>query len=149
MLYAFFLALHILMGILGLLLGVGAMYAKKQKGAHAKLGAIYHWCFVGITITASVLAILDWERLWWFLPIGIFSYLFALLGFASAKLRFKNWLRLHLIGQGGSFIAMCTAVVVVNFGSANLFSWFVPTIIGTPILIWLAEAVKAGRRPKY
>src|SRR5690554_5387748 len=149
MFYASFLVLHILTGASGLLLGIGAMYTKKKKGIHTKLGTLYHWCFVGITITASALAILSWERLWWFLPIGIFSYSFALLGFVAAKLKFKNWLRLHLIGQGGSFIAMSTAVVVVNFGSANLFSWFVPTIIGTPILIWLAEAVKAGRRPKY
>lgn len=149
MLTSLLISIHILAGILGLLLGVGALSMTKRKGWHTRLGMIYHFCFVVITISASLLAFLNWERLWWFFPIAIFSYLFALLGFISAKLKFKNWLRLHLAGQCGSFIAMCTAVAVVNFGSTSVLAWFIPTLIGTPIIIWLSHEVKAGRRPKY
>lgn len=122
---------------------------KKKQGLHTKIGHLYHHLFALITITALVLAMLNWSRLWWFAPIAIFSYAFALLGFLAAKLKWKNWLRFHLVGQGGSFIAMCTAVMVVNVGSVNLLAWIVPTIIGAPILIWLGKEMKAGRRPRY
>jgi len=81
--------------------------------------------------------------------ILVFSYSFALVGYLAAKIKWKNWIRFHLVGQGGSFIAMVTALFVVNFGTLNLFVWFLPTIIGTPILIWFAKEVKAGRKPKY
>lgn len=149
MLETLFLTLHILTGASALVLGVAAMGVKKKKGLHTKIGHIYHGLFIAIAVTASLLAVLSWSRLWWFLPIAIFSYSFALLGFLAAKFRWKNWMRFHLVGQGGSFIAMCTAVMVVNFGSVSVLAWIIPTIIGTPILIWFGGEMKAGRRPKY
>ena len=149
MLETLFLMLHILTGASALMLGVAAMGVKKKQGLHTKIGRLYHHLFVLITVTALLLAMLNWSRLWWFAPIAIFSYAFALLGFLAAKFKWKNWLRFHLVGQGGSFIAMCTAVMVVNFGSASLLAWIVPTIIGAPILIWFGKEMKAGRRPRY
>ena len=143
------LILHILCGGLGLLIAFGAFFSKKRKGIHTILGNIYHWVFVLLSLSAIALALLDWKNLWWFLPISLFSYSFALVGYLAAKTKWENWIRFHLIGQGGSFIAMVTALFVVNFGPVNLFVWFLPTIIGTPILIWFANEVKAGRRPKY
>jgi hypothetical protein len=60
----------------------------------------------------------------------------------------EDWLDLHLTGQLGSFIAMTTAVMVVNFGNI-WWAWAAPTIIGSPIIGWLKREVRAGRRPKY
>ena len=143
------LILHILCGSLGLLIAVGAFFSKKSKGMHTILGNTYHWVFVLLSLSAIALALQDWNNLWWFLAIALFSYSFALVGYLAAKIKWKNWIRFHLIGQGGSFIAMVTALFVVNFGTLNLFVWFLPTIVGTTMLIWFAKEVKAGRRPKY
>jgi hypothetical protein len=83
------------------------------------------------------------------------SYAFAFLGYISAKLRWNNWLAAHLTGQGGSYIAIITAVLVVNwgslFGTPGIFSpwaWALPAIVGSPIIAWITREVALGRRPK-
>jgi len=55
---------------------------------------------VGVCLTAGTLAVVDWRRIWWFLPIAVGSYAFALLGYVAAKRRLKGWLRAHLTGKG-------------------------------------------------
>jgi len=149
MLQILLISLHVLAGAAAILFGFGAMSVKKKQGWHTQIGNLYHAAFVVVAVTASALAILNWKSLWWFLPVAIFSYAFALLGFLAAKLKFKNWLRFHLLGQGGSFIALFTALLAVNFGSISILPWIIPTLIGTPILIWFKREIKAGRRPKY
>lgn len=146
---AIILALHILCGVTAILLGLAAMKVRKSRGCHTTIGEIYHWLFVGLFISASLLSFRDWHRLWWFVPVAAFSYAFALLGYLAAKFRWHNWLRFHLAGQGGSFIAMSTAVLVVNLGTGSWWAWVLPTIIGTPIIAWITREVVAGRRPKY
>lgn len=149
MLQSLLLMLHVSTSIAGLVLGIGAMNATKKKGWHTRLGSIYHSLFVVIALTAALLTALDWQRLWWFLPLAIFSYAFALLGFAAAKYKWKNWLRFHVTGQGGSFIAMSTAAVVNNLGYLGWIAWFAPLAIGVPVLVWFSREVRRGRRPKY
>jgi hypothetical protein len=143
------LAIHIACGASALIVGPVAMWARKAPGLHTRFGEIYHWLFVGILITACTLAFLNWQRLWWFVPVAIGSYAFALLGYLSAKLRWNNWLRFHLTGQGGSYIAMTTAVLIVNVGTASWWAWILPTIIGSPVIAWITREVSLGRRPKY
>ncbi len=104
-LHGLVMTVHIVCGSAGIALGPIIMWASKQPGWHTRLGEIYHWLFLVIFLTTGVLAWMDWERIWWLLPVGIFSYSFALLGYVAAKLRWRNWLPLHLIGQGGSYIA--------------------------------------------
>jgi hypothetical protein len=81
-------------------------------------------------------------------PIAIGSYALALMGFLAAKLRWNGWLEYHLSGQLGSYIAMITAVLVVNLGNV-WYAWALPTIIGSPLIAWLKREFRAGRRPKY
>ncbi|MGH6628358.1 MAG: hypothetical protein ACREB3_01345, partial [Burkholderiales bacterium] len=97
------LTIHILCGSGGIVLGPIIMQARKLPGWHTRLGEIYHWLFLVIFLSASALSLLEWQRLWWLLPVGIGSYAFALLGYVSAKLRWQNWLKFHLVGQGGSY----------------------------------------------
>ena len=141
-----FLILHILCGTTGLAIAVGAFLSEKRKGIHTILGNIYHWIFLVMCMSAAALSVIDWDRLWWFLPIAFFSYAFALVGFLAARFKPRDWIRLHLAGQGGSYIAMITAVLVVNFGSGSFIVWFLPTIIGTPLIIFFAREVKTGRK---
>ena len=145
--HSLILKLHIICGVIALLLGLMAMVVSKSSGFHSKIGEAYHWLFVGLALSACVLAFMDFQRLWWFVPIAIGSYAFALLGYLAAKRRGKNWLRLHLTGQGGSYIAMSTAVLVVNFGRTSWWVWVLPTIIGSPLIAWIIREVRLGRRP--
>lgn len=154
-LFGSILALHIAAGAAGLILGPIAMRASKRPGLHTRAGEAYHWVVLTVCVTASLLAVLDWKRLWWFLPIAAGSYAFALLGYAAAKRRWQGWLRAHIAGQGGSYIAMTTALLVVNWetltGTRGIYSpvaWALPTVVGSPILAWVTYQVRIGKRPK-
>ena len=143
------LAVHIICGAAGLVLGPVAMTARKLPGLHTRAGELYHWFMFVLCISAAAMAALEWQRIWWFLPVAIGSYAFALLGYVAAKRRFNNWLPFHLAGQGGSYIAMVTALLVVNLGIDVWWAWASPTAIGSPIIAWVSREVAQGRRPKY
>ena len=61
----------------------------------------------------------------------------------------------HLTGQGGSYIATTTALLVVNWetltgtrGVASPWAWILPTAVGSPIIAWVTREVALGRRPR-
>jgi uncharacterized membrane protein len=139
---------HIAAGATGLILGPLAMRATKRRGPHTNLGEAYHAVMLTVCLSAAVLSILAWERLWWFLPIAAFSYANAFVGYLAAKRRRRGWLRAHIGGMGGSYIALTTALLVVNLGDALPLVWFLPTIIGSPIIAWVINEVDRGRRPR-
>jgi uncharacterized membrane protein len=141
------LAVHVAAGTLGLILGPLAMRASKRRGLHTRLGEVYHWVMLAVCLSAVGLAALAWGRLWWFLPIAVFSYANALLGYVAAKRRWRGWVRAHVGGMGGSYIALVTALLVVNLGDRLPVVWFVPTIVGSPIVAWVIREIDAGRRP--
>lgn len=149
------LVVHIAFGAAGLVLGPIAMLAPKRRGRHTVTGEAYHWVVLGVCVTAAALAVLDWSRNWWFLPIAVGSYAFALLGYVTAKRRRGSWLISHVTGQGGSYIAMVTALLVVNWslvtgtpGRAAFWPWFLPAIVGTTILTWVNAQIRRGKRPR-
>jgi hypothetical protein len=149
------LAFHIAAGALGLVLGPIAMLAAKRPGTHTRTGEAYHWVMLAICVSAALLSVLDWARIWWFLLIAVGSYAFALAGYVAAKRRWRGWLRTHIAGQGGSYIAMMTAILVVNWflltgtrGVASPWAWALPTLIGSPLIAWVSYQVRLGKRPK-
>lgn len=142
------LTLHAACGSVGLVLGPVAMLSGKRRGAHTRSGEAYHWVFLVLFLSAVALAVLNWDEVWWLAFVGAFSYGFALLGYLAAKRRWKGWLRAHVAGQGGSYIAMVTALFVVNTGGASPLPWVVPTLIGTPIISWVSTQIALGKRPK-
>jgi hypothetical protein len=146
------LALHIAVGTVGLVLGPIAMTARKRPGLHTRAGEAYHWVMLTVCVTAAALAALDWQRIWWFLPIAAGSYAFALVGYVAAKQRWKGWLGAHVTGQGGSYIAMTTALLVVNWqaltgtrGIESPWAWVLPTAVGTPLIAWVNYRIARGR----
>jgi hypothetical protein len=154
-LFRFVLLVHIAAGVAGLILGPIAIMAVKRPGLHTRAGEIYHWVMLWICLTAALLAALDWARIWWFLPIAAGSYAFALVGYVAAKRRWRGWLVAHIAGQGGSYIAMTTALLVVNWqsltgtrGIHSPLAWILPTLVGTPLITWLNYQVRLGRRPR-
>ena len=149
------LTFHVAAGSAGLVLGPVAMFSAKRRGVHTRAGTAYYYLFVVLFISAVALAALDFSRVWWLALVGAFSYSFALKGYRAAKQRGPGWLIRHVSGQGGSYIAMTTALLVVNIRSAGgttgfaaILPWFLPTIIGSPIITWVNFQIAAGRRPK-
>jgi hypothetical protein len=142
------LAIHIAAGSAGLILGPIAMFASKRRGRHTRAGEIYFWVYVALVLAAFGLAATNWDEDWFLVPIGAFSFAFALLGYLMAKRRPRRWLPLHVTGQGGSYIAMTTALLVVNIGGDALIVWFIPTILGSPLIAYVNTQIALGRRPK-
>ena len=149
------LVFHIAAGTVGLVLGPIAMTALKGSRLHAWAGELYHWVMLAVCVSAAGLAWLDWERNWWFLPIAVGSYAFAFVGYVAAKRRWPGWLAVHVSGQGGSYIAMLTAILVVNWqlltgtsGRSSPLAWIIPTVVGSPLIAWVNVQVGRGRRPK-
>ena len=142
------LAIHVACGCAGLVLGPVAMFSRKRRGTHTRAGEAYHWIFLLLFFSAVALAILNWDQVWWLAFVGAGSYGLALLGYLAAKLRWRGWLRAHIAGQGGSYVAMITALLVVNTGGNSPLPWVLPTLIGTPIIRWVINQVALGRRPK-
>jgi hypothetical protein len=142
------LALHVAAGTTGLILGPLAMRAPKLRGPHTRLGEAYHWVMLAVCVSAGAMALLAFQRIWWFLPIAVFSYANALVGYLAAKRRRRSWLRVHIAGMGGSYIALITALLVVNLGDALPVVWFLPTLIGSPMIAWVINEVDRGRRPR-
>lgn len=139
--FGFILIMHIVLGGAAMIVGPISMFTRKRRGAHTSSGEIYHWLVLGTCLGAAALALLDWSRIWWFLPIAIGSYAFAFVGYLAAKCRWRGWLIVHIVGQGGSYIALVTAVLVVNWqtmfgtrGLGNLWAWVLPTLIGSPMI---------------
>jgi hypothetical protein len=143
-----FLAIHIATGTTGLILGPLAMRAPKRRVPHTRLGETYHWIMLTVCLSAAGLAILAWDRLWWFLAIAAFSYANALVGYLAAKRRRPGWLRAHIGGMGGSYIALVTALLVVNIGQQLPVVWILPTVVGSPVIAWIINEVDRGRRPR-
>jgi len=150
-LFTLFLVIHIATGVAGLVMGPIAMYAGKRKGTHTRVGEAYHWNMLAVCLSAVVLALIHWSSAGFLLYVAIGSYAFAVLGYVAAKVRWNGWLLAHISGQGGSYIALITAFLVVNGGGGGqvpLILWFIPTIIGSPIIAWVNYQVAIGKRPK-
>lgn len=148
MLHEVVLTVHVVAGTAGLLLGPVAFHARKSRGVHTQTGEAYHWVVLVVAGSAVALALFDWSRLWWLAVIAAGSYGFAVAAYAAAKRRPHRWLHLHVAGQGGSYIALVTAVLVVNVGGP-LVLWVLPTLVGTPVLAWLQREIWLARRPRY
>jgi hypothetical protein len=142
------LAIHIGAGSAGLVLGPVAMFSAKRQGRHTRVGDLYFWVYVALVAAAFGLATTSWSKDWFLVPIGAFSFAFALLGYLAAKRRPRSWLQLHVSGQGGSYIAMTTALLVVNVGAGTVIVWFIPTIVGSPLIAYVNAQIALGRRPK-
>ena len=143
------LYIHIFAGTICLISGIGAMSSKKKRGKHTNWGEIYHGAYVVILVTSVTMAILNWETSAYLFYIGVFSYALAFMGYVSVKKKWGNWLTSHISGMLGSYIAICTAILVVNIPNVPILNewnplvfWFLPSIIGSPIIFMIGRKYK-------
>lgn len=141
MMFNIALTLHAVAGFFGLVIGPIAMYSKKSKGLHTKSGVVYVIFMTAVCVSGAILSILEWQRNWWLLFVAIFSYWFCWRGYNAAKFKNRGWLKYHISGMLGSYVAMLTAFIVVNVGRVTflnkipiMFFWIIPTIIAVPLI---------------
>lgn len=135
------LAVHVVAGAFGLLLGAFVIAVSRQEPLLDRRSASYHWLVLVVSVSAVGLVTLDWPDLWWLAPLAAFAYALALLGYLAPRRRFRGWQAAYAHGQGGSYIALVTAFVVVALtvdgpvdGAAAALPWALPTLVGLVLI---------------
>ncbi len=158
--HAMLLNLHIAAGTLGLLLGPLAMWqdtrrlGRRQRPAGG-ISAAYPWTVLAVSLSAIALVIQYRHDLWWLVPVAGFAYALAVLGRYATVRQFRGWTHAYVHGQGGSYIALVTALVVVALtvdgpldGPAALVPWVLPTVVGTLLIErWRRRLVRVRTTP--
>ncbi|WAH38786.1 DUF2306 domain-containing protein [Alicyclobacillus dauci] len=152
-LFSGLIIVHIVSGTCCLVMGAVALLARKRRGKHTVWGEAYHATYVILFLSALFTSILHWQQDAYLFYIDLFSYGLALLGYLSRKIRWKDWLKTHIAGMAGSYIALITAIFVVNqphIPGMNkipaLVFWFLPTIVGTPLIFRTASRYTKPRK---
>jgi hypothetical protein len=135
------LALHIGAGIAGLALGAAVIYSSRESPILDRRSATYPWTVFAVSLTAAGLLALDWPELWWIATLAALAYGLALLAYLAPRLRFRGWTLAYAHGQGGSYIALVPALIVVALtvdgpvhGAAAVAVWVLPTLVGTRLI---------------
>lgn len=141
---AFFpmLGVHILAGLVCVVTGIVAIASEKRAGMHPICGTIYHWGLAVLVISAGFLASGNWTDDRLLFGLGVISFGASSLGRAARRRHWQNWVGTHIISMGCSFIAMLTAFCVEEgeslpglSGLPRLTYWFLPALIGAPLII--------------
>ena len=145
---AVFLALHVVSGAVSLVLGPLALLAAARRHPSREwVLTAYLWAAFATCLTAVVVSLLDWSRLWWLVPIAVVSYLLALVGYLAVHRGWPKWVSAH--GLGGSYIALWTALLVVSAGdistTAEVVAWILPAAIGVPLIVRAHSGTRAER----
>jgi hypothetical protein len=130
------LGVHVAAGATALVLGLFAFRAERPPTYRSGAGTAYHWTVLAVASTAIALIAFDPSGLWWVAPLAVLSYCLALVGYlAPAKCRNRAWIRAYAHGQGGSYIALVTALLVISLsGIAAAVAWVAPTAIGLALI---------------
>jgi uncharacterized membrane protein len=136
-----FVGLHIVVALACTITGVVAMLSSKGRGRHSYFGTIYYWCLSAAVVTASVLAAVRWAEDYHLFILGALSFAAASWGRVVLRQRQRNWLRLHVLAMGASYILLLTAFYVDNGKNLPLWRelpqiafWLLPSVIGVPII---------------
>lgn len=131
------LGLHTAAGVAGLALGGLVIWLSRERPLVDDGSAAYHWTVLAVSLTAVGLLILDWPNLWWLMLLAALAYGLPLLGYLPPRRRFRGWTGVYAHGQGGSYVALVTAFVVVSLtvdgpvhGAPAVVVWLLPTLIG-------------------
>ncbi|QWF84087.1 hypothetical protein [Amycolatopsis sp. CA-230715] len=160
MVHVTLLVVHIVTGTIGLLLGPLAMrqdtrrFASAQRGTGV-LSAWYRPVVLLVCLSATGLVVERRGDLWWLVPVSALTYGLAVLAKLSARQRWRGWTHGYVHGQGGSYLALVTALIVVALvvdgpvaGPAELVPWLAPTAIGVVLIeVWrrrLSGTLPAG-----
>ncbi len=127
------LALHVLAGTAGLLLGP-AWLLLRLRGRSGRAAAWFFHLAVAVVVASSAFLAVTAVGLWWLLPFGVLTETLAVAGALARRRSWPGWRtwQPHLLG--GSYIALVTGVLVA--GTGNPIFWLLPAVVGQlPIAI--------------
>lgn len=163
MLHTALIITHVVAGTAGLLLGPLAMHRDTRRfiageRTTSPVSDVYRGVVLVVCLSAVALVTENRPELWWLIPVSALTYALTVLAHESAVRRVAGWVHGYVHGQGGSYIALVTALIVVALtvdgpvtGTAQLLPWLAPTVLGTALIeMWrrhLDSAIRAGVRP--
>jgi peptidoglycan/LPS O-acetylase OafA/YrhL len=135
------LAVHIVAGLICVVTGLLATTAAKRPGRHTIAGTIYVWSLAVVVVSATIMASLRFAEDWHLLLIAVVAFAAGSLGYLARRRRWRGWLRVHLLGMSGSYIALLTGFYVDNGPRLPLWNrlpliafWLLPGLIGVPLV---------------
>jgi hypothetical protein len=146
-----FLAVHVTAAFIALVSGAWAGLARnKGRGRHTRLGDVYVSAICVVFATATGMAVMRWREDYRLFLIGAVAFGAALIGFLARR---RHWPgdTAHIIGMGGSYIAMLTAFYVDNGKQLPLWDrlptaayWLLPALIGAPLVYRALRRASGG-----
>jgi hypothetical protein len=121
------LAVHVLAGTTGLLLGPVWLVARRQGSRAEPVAAAYQCSVTVVSATGATLAVVT-PGLAWLLAVAVLTQTLAVSGALARRRAWRCWATLQPHLLGGSYIALVTALLVAETG--NPLFWFLPAVLG-------------------
>lgn len=135
-------AVHVVLALATVAVGVVAMLAAKGVGRHSRFGNVYYWLMLTVFVTATVLASMRWSHSWHLFILGVLAFASTVVGRFVLRARYHARLSIHLLAMGASYILLLTAFYVDNGKNLPLWKelpsityWTLPALVGTPIVL--------------
>lgn len=148
-----FLAVHVTAALIAVVSGAWAALARpKARGRHTRLGDVYFSAICVVFATASAMAVMRWSEDYHLFLIGTVAFGAALTGLVARR---RHWPGdgAHVMGMGGSYVAMLTAFYVDNGKQLPLWNrlptagyWLLPSLAGIPLIYRALHRARARRR---
>jgi hypothetical protein len=134
---------HIPLGIACVVAGASAMLLRKGRGRHSTFGTTYFWCLLALFVSATLLSIMRWSDNYHLFILGAAAIGCAWFGRSALRLRWPNWVRLHIGGMSLSYVVMLIAFYVDNGKQLPIWKdlphflyWLLPPVVAAPLIIW-------------
>jgi hypothetical protein len=130
-------AIHVAMGMVCVVAGIGAMLSRKGRGRHSTFGTVYFWFLLGVFVTATALSVVRWAENYHLFVLGVVRRRAGRPADARRGPMTPTRLQVHFVGMAASYVLLLTAFYVDN--GKNLPVWrHLPTIV-----YWLGPAAVA------
>jgi len=136
------MGIHIPLGIACVVTGAGAMLSKKRRGRHSAFGTVYYWCLLALFASATFLSVMRWSENYHLFVLGAASVVCAWSGHSIARLRWRNWVRLHISRMSISYVFMLIAFYVDNAKQLPIWRdlphftyWLLPHAVAIPLIV--------------
>lgn len=148
-------AVHIVVALVAVVSGAGAIAARKGVGRHSKFGSIYYLSMLGVLVTATALAAIRWTHSWHLFVLGSLAFACAAFGRREVRQKPRPRLDMHLFGMSASYVVLLTAFYGDNGKNLPLWKdlppsayWTAPALFGIPIIVrtWLRHPLLGGTR---
>jgi uncharacterized membrane protein len=137
------IGVHIPLGIVCVVTGASAMLSRKGRGRHSMLGTVYFWCLLALFVSSTFLSIMRWSENYHLFILATAAFGCAWFGRSALRLRWPEWVRLHISGMSLSYVVMLIAFYVDNGKQLPIWKdlphftyWLLPLAVATPIVIW-------------